>query len=92
MVNRRSPHCEHVGARSLSAMKKPSCPKQVHNPGICRFRIEFAKGDLNGHLVLAAIDHAKHLQNEMLQQTVMLVSTKTQCGHTDICAGPRRIG
>ena len=76
MVNRRSPHCEHVGARSLSARKKPSCPKRARNPGICRFRIEFAKGDLNGHLVLAAIDHAKHLQNEMLQQTVMLVQQK----------------
>jgi hypothetical protein len=36
-------------------------------------RIEFANGDLNGHSVLAAIDQAKHLQNEMLQQTVMLV-------------------
>ena len=36
-------------------------------------RIDFAKGALNGHAVLAAIDHAKHLQNEMLQQTVMLV-------------------
>jgi hypothetical protein len=36
-------------------------------------RIEFAKGKLNGHTVLAAIDHAKHLQNEVLQQTVMLV-------------------
>jgi len=42
-------------------------------PGYVDARIEFAKGDLNGHSVLAAIDHAKHLQNEMLQQTVMLV-------------------
>jgi hypothetical protein len=36
-------------------------------------RIEFAKGDLHADTVVAAIDHAKHLQNEMLQQTVMLV-------------------
>jgi Protein of unknown function (DUF4239) len=36
-------------------------------------RIEFAKGDLDERTVLAAIDDAKHLQNEMLQQTVMLV-------------------
>jgi hypothetical protein len=39
-------------------------------------RIDFAKGALSGHTVLAAIDHAKHLQNEMLQQTVMLVQQK----------------
>ncbi|HXP43744.1 MAG TPA: hypothetical protein VN833_26075 [Candidatus Acidoferrales bacterium] len=36
-------------------------------------RIEFAKGDLNGRSLLAAIDHSKYLQNEMLQQTVMLI-------------------
>jgi hypothetical protein len=45
-------------------------------PGYVDARIEFAKGDLNGHSVLAAIDHAKHRQNEMLQQTVMLVQQK----------------
>ena len=39
-------------------------------------RIEFAKGDLHADTVVAAIDHAKHLQNEMLQQTVMLVQQK----------------
>ena len=42
-------------------------------PGYVDARIEFAKGELNDHTVLAAIDHAKHLQNEMLQQTVMLI-------------------
>ncbi|HXC86525.1 MAG TPA: hypothetical protein VNU23_01990 [Candidatus Cybelea sp.] len=36
-------------------------------------RLEFAKGDLHDLRVQAAIDHAKHLQNEMLQQTAMLV-------------------
>jgi Protein of unknown function (DUF4239) len=36
-------------------------------------RIEFAKGDLNGHTVQAATSQAKYLQNEMQQQTVMLV-------------------
>ncbi len=42
-------------------------------PEYINARLEFAKGALNGHTVLAAMDHAKHVQREMLEQTVMLV-------------------
>ena len=36
-------------------------------------RLEFAGADLDGPAMVAAIDQAKHLQNEMWQQTVMVV-------------------
>ena len=36
-------------------------------------RLEFASADLDGPTMMAAVDHAKHLQNEIWQQTVPLV-------------------
>jgi hypothetical protein len=36
-------------------------------------RLEFASADLDGPRMMAAVDHAKYLQNEMWQQMVMLV-------------------
>jgi hypothetical protein len=36
-------------------------------------RLEFASADLDGPAMMAAVNHAKQLQNEMWQQTVMLV-------------------
>ena len=35
-------------------------------------RLEFARADLNGPVLMAAVNRAKRLQNEMWQQTVML--------------------
>lgn len=36
-------------------------------------RLEFANADLDGPVMVATVNHAKHLQNEMWQQTVMIV-------------------
>jgi hypothetical protein len=40
-------------------------------------RLEFAGADLGGPTMTATVNHAKHLQNEMWQQTVMLVPQNT---------------
>lgn len=40
-------------------------------------RLEFARTDLDGPAMMASIDHAKHIQNEIWQQAVLLIPQNT---------------